>query len=111
MGAELIDRFGSLPREVDHLLEIVGIKLMCRKAGVGKIDAGPKGAVVTFRNDTFENPIGLVQYISSSPYDVKVRPDQKLVFKQAWPDEKMRLKGCKRVLDLLINIIEEEIAA
>jgi transcription-repair coupling factor (superfamily II helicase) len=110
-GAELIDRFGSLPSEVDHLLEIVGIKLMCRKAGVAKIDAGPKGAVVSFRNDSFENPMGLVQYISSSPYDVKLRPDQKLVFKQNWPDEKARLKGCKRVLALLINIIEEEIAA
>jgi len=104
-GAELIDRFGSLPREVEHLLDIVAIKALCRRACVAKIDAGPKGAVVTFR-DNFPNLPGLVEFIASSPYDVKLRPDQKLVFKQEWPDEKARLKGCKRVLGLLIDIAE-----
>ena len=105
-GAELIDRFGSLPREVEQLLDIVAIKALCRRAGVAKIDAGPKGAVVSFRNDEFANPSGLVEFIGASPYDVKLRPDQKLVFKQEWPDEKARLRGCKRVLGLLIDIAE-----
>ena len=105
-GAELIDRFGPLPKEVEHLLDIVAIKALCRRAGVAKIDAGPKGAVVAFRNDSFANPAGLVQFIAASPWDVKLRPDQKLVFMQEWKDEKARLKGCKRVLGLLIDIAE-----
>lgn len=103
-GAELIDRFGPLPAEAEHLLEIVGIKAACREAGVAKIDAGAKGAVVSFRNNGFANPAGLVEFIGTSPYDVKLRPDQKLVFKQNWPDEKSRLKGCRRVLALLGDI-------
>ncbi|RVB41036.1 transcription-repair coupling factor, partial [Mesorhizobium sp. M7A.F.Ca.CA.001.06.1.1] len=41
-GAELIDRFGPLPEEVKHLLKIVFIKALCRKANVEKLDAGPK---------------------------------------------------------------------
>lgn len=106
-AAELVDRFGPLPEEVEHLLQIVAIKDLCRRAGVGKIDAGPKGAVVAFRNDRFANPAGLVEYIASAPYDVKLRPDQKLVFKQMWPDSKARLRGCKRVLELLAEIAEE----
>lgn len=106
-AAELVDRFGVLPMEVEHLLQIVAIKGMCRAAGVAKIDAGPKGAVVSFRNDEFANPAGLVAFISQSPYDVKLRPDQKLVFKQHWPDEKARLKGCRRVLDLLSDIAQD----
>ena len=105
-AAELVDRFGPLPREVDYLLEIVAIKMKCRRAGVAKVDAGPKGAVVSFRNNEFENPAGLVGFIASSPYDVKLRPDQKVVFRQEWKDEKARLKGTHRVLDLLIDIIE-----
>ena len=106
-AAELVDRFGALPAEVDHLLQIVAMKALCRRAGVGKIDAGPKGAVVGFRNDQFANPAGLVEFISASPLDVKLRPDQKLVFRQHWPDERSRLKGCTRVLSLLEEIASE----
>ncbi|MEM6414088.1 MAG: transcription-repair coupling factor [Pseudomonadota bacterium] len=106
-AAELIDRFGQLPREVEHLLQIVGIREQCRVAGVGKIDAGPKGAVVSFRNDTFANPAGLVEFISSAPYEMKIRPDQKLVFQQHWPDERARLRGCKKILEILTEIAEE----
>src|SRR3990167_5543990 len=105
-AAELVDRFGRLPREVEQLLQIVAIKEQCRKAGVAKIDAGPKGAVVTFRNDRFANPAGLVKYISETALEVKLRPDQKLVFQQSWPDEKARLSGCRRVLTTLAEIAE-----
>jgi transcription-repair coupling factor (superfamily II helicase) len=105
-AAELVDRFGGLPKEVEQLLQIVEIKELCRKAGVGKIDAGPKGAVVAFRGDKFANPAGLVRYISESAFDVKLRPDQKLVFQQNWPDEKTRIKGCRRILGVLGEIAE-----
>ncbi len=107
-AAELVDRFGRLPTEVEQLLQIVQIKEQCRKAGVGKIDAGPKGAVVAFRGDRFANPVGLVKFISKSPWDVKLRPDQKLVFQQNWPDEKTRLTGCRKVLTVLGEIAAAE---
>jgi len=103
-AAELVDRFGRLPREVEQLLQIVQIKEQCRLAGVAKIDAGPKGTVVSFRHDRFANPAGLVKFISGSPFDVKLRPDQKLVFQQNWPDEKARLAGCRKILSILVDI-------
>ncbi len=106
-AAELVDRFGSLPTEVEHLLEIVAIKTICRRAGIAKIDAGPKGAVVGFRNDQFINPAGLIEFISSSPYDMKVRPDHKLVFRQDWPGESMRLKGARRAANIIAEIASE----
>ncbi|MDZ7627457.1 MAG: transcription-repair coupling factor [Parvularculaceae bacterium] len=103
-AAELVDRFGPLPGEVEQLLQIVKIKELCRRAGAGKIDAGPKGAVVTFRHDKFANPAGLVKLISSTQFDIKLRPDQKLVFQQQWPDEKARLKGCAKILTMLAEV-------
>jgi transcription-repair coupling factor (superfamily II helicase) len=103
-AAELVDRFGPLPNEVEQLLQIVKIKDLCRRAGVGKIDAGPKGAVVTFRHDKFAHPAGLVKFISDTHFDIKLRPDQKLVFQQNWPDEKARLKGCAKILTQLAGI-------
>ena len=47
-GAELIDRFGALPDAAENLLQVVALKALCRQAGVGKVDAGPKGAVIGF---------------------------------------------------------------
>ena len=41
-----IDTFGPLPPEVENLLDVVTIKVLCRAANVEKVDAGPKGAVV-----------------------------------------------------------------
>ena len=63
-GAELVDRFGPLPEEVEHLLKIVAIKALCRRANVEKIETGPKGAVLQFRDNTFANPEGLIAFIS-----------------------------------------------
>ncbi|PQA85750.1 transcription-repair coupling factor [Hyphococcus luteus] len=106
-GAELVDRFGRMPSEVEQLLETVAIKATCRKAGIAKIDAGPKGAVISFRNEAFANPAGLVAFIGSSPLDVKLRPDQKLVFRQDWADEKARLRGAKKIAGIIAEIAEK----
>ena len=57
----MIDRFGPLPDEVDHLLKIVFIKGLCRTANIEKLDAGPKGLVVQFRNREFSNPAGIAE--------------------------------------------------
>src|SRR5262249_56135825 len=40
-AAELVDRFGPLPEEVEHLLQIVAIKSLCRQANVDKIQTAP----------------------------------------------------------------------
>jgi transcription-repair coupling factor (superfamily II helicase) len=48
-AAELIDRFGPLPPEVDNLLEIIAIKRHCREAGIEKLDPDRAGAVIALR--------------------------------------------------------------
>ena len=106
-AAELVDRFGKAPAEVEHLLLIVSIKNICRKAGISKIDAGPKGAVISFRNDAFSNPAGLIDYVTTSPLDLKLRPDQKLVFRQEWPNDDFRLKGAKRIAKIIADIASD----
>src|SRR5260221_7463391 len=65
-AAELVDRFGPLPEEVEHLLQIVAIKLLCRRANVEKIETGPKGAWVSFRCQTFADPDRLVAFITDT---------------------------------------------
>jgi transcription-repair coupling factor (superfamily II helicase) len=103
-AAELIDRFGPLPPETANLLEIVAVKILCRQAGVERIEAGAKGAVVAFRHNTFANPDGLVRYITANTGWVRLRPDQKLVFAGEWGLPAERLKGAQAVLGELSRI-------
>src|SRR5579872_6698204 len=65
MGAEIIDRFGPTPPEVGLLLKPVTIKALCRRANVEKIEAGPKGATLAFRDNAFANPGALVRYVEA----------------------------------------------
>lgn len=97
LAAELIDRFGPLPDEAKQLLRIVGIKANCKIAHVERIDVGPKGAVLTLRNNTFPNPMGLVGLIQKNHAFWKLRPDQKIVVKGDWDTPEDRLKVAERI--------------
>jgi transcription-repair coupling factor (superfamily II helicase) len=103
-AAELVDRFGPLPPEVDNLLDIIAIKRLCRDAGVEKVDAGEKGASITFRNNRFANPAGLVDFLQQNAATAKLRPDQKLVVMRNWEDTRERLRGVSGILQHLARI-------
>src|SRR4029077_13911371 len=102
--AELIDRFGKLPPEVENLLQIIAIKRRCREAGIERVEAGPKGAVITLRGNRFANPAGLVDLIQKNAGTLRLRPDQKLVYLRNWEDEKERLIGVARLMQTLVGI-------
>ena len=72
-AAELIDRFGPLPAEVENLLQTVALKKLCREAGIEKVEAGAKGAVLSFRRNEFANPAGMVQWITGHEGTAKLR--------------------------------------
>ena len=110
-AAELVDRFGKLPEEVEHLLQVVAIKALSRRANVEKVDAGPKGIVLAFRDNLFANPEGLIAYIREQGTGVRIRPDQKVVFFDDWPRPEDRLKGTAAVLRKLVSIAERAKAA
>ena len=91
-AAELIDRFGKLPSEVNTLLLVVRIKSVCKKAGIGKLDGGPKGATVQFYNDKFISPEGLVEFIKNQNGTAKIK-DNKLIIRRDWKKNSDKFKG------------------
>jgi transcription-repair coupling factor (superfamily II helicase) len=91
-AAELIDRFGKLPREVNILLTVVRIKEECRKAGIAKFDAGPKGTTIQFHRDRFANPAGLVEFIQAQGGLARVK-DNKIVVRRDWGSDKEKIRG------------------
>jgi transcription-repair coupling factor (superfamily II helicase) len=116
-AAELVDRFGKLPEEVEHLLQVVAIKALCRRANVEKVEAGPKGLVLSFRDNVFVNPDGLIAFIREQGSAVRMRNDpktakgQQLVFFEDWPRPQDRLEGTAAVLRRLASIAEQAKAA
>jgi len=110
-AAELRDRFGVLPDEVRYLFRLAAIKGYCRRANVEKVDAGPKGAVITFRENKFSQPDRLVHFIRQHGQAARVRPDMKVVFFQDWETPEERLKGATDILRQLAHLAEEKKAA
>lgn len=110
-AAELVDRFGPMPPEVDNLLTVVSIKQLCRHAGIDKCDAGPKGAIIGFYQNQHPQPAKLVEYLSRQGGAMKLRPDHKLVILRAWDEPKTRMKGLQRVLRELAALTNSAIAA
>ncbi len=91
-AAELIDRFGPVPKEVNTLLLVMRIKAMCRRAGIGRLDAGPKGATIQFHNDKFANPAGLVDFLQAQGGLAKVK-DNKIIVRRDWVKDSDRIRG------------------
>ncbi|MBO0710742.1 MAG: transcription-repair coupling factor [Acetobacteraceae bacterium] len=110
IAAELVDRFGPLPEEVENLLQVVALKRACRDAGVEKLEAGPKGMVLSFRGNAFRNPAGLIAWLSTRGGLVRLRPDHKLAIVREM-DVPTRLRTAQDVLGSLTQIANQAKAA
>ncbi len=109
-AAELIDRFGPLPPEVEQLMEIVAIKALARQAHVEKVEAGPKGIIISFRDNSFANPQGLVRFVAEQGNRAKVRPDMRIVFTGDFDETHERLEGARRLLRTLVALAQKKAA-
>ncbi len=106
IAAEMIDRFGPMPEEVENLLQTVAVKNLCRKAGISRLDAGPQGAVIRFHNDRFDAPERLIAWITAQSGTARLRPDNRLVLARAWDAPARRLEGVRRILHELAALSE-----
>ncbi len=106
-AAEMIDRFGDLPEEVENLLEILSVKQLCKRAGVSVVDAGPKGALIRFHNDQPSNVDGLMAWITRKAGTIKIRPDQRISIIRNWPKPMNRIKGMQTILKELVALSPE----
>jgi len=91
LAAEMIDRFGPLPQPTQNLLQLIEVKRQAIEANIAKIDVGAKGALITFHNDDFSDPMGLIGYVERLKGTAKLRPDNKLVIQRAWNTPEARL--------------------
>ena len=107
-AAELIDRFGKLPVEAANLLDVVELKGLCRQAHIAKLDAGPKGLLITFHNNEFKAPAKLIQYLQRPDVykagAIKIRPDHKLFFSREFGNPVQRRNGVRQIMKDLVGL-------
>ena len=103
-AAEMVDRFGTLPIEVENLLQIIAIKRLCRGAGVEKVDAGPKGAVFAFYKNRFARPEKLVEFINRRRDYISLKPDQRVVYRDDWETPKARIAGVRKLMEQIAGM-------
>ena len=107
-AAELIDRFGPLPKEVNTLMLVVRIKSMCKRAGIAKMDGGPKGATLQFHNDKFASPQGLAEFVRNQRGLAKVKGN-KIVVRRNWAKDSDKIKGAFAIArDLVEQLVAEK---
>ncbi len=93
LSAEMIDRFGPLPAPTANLVRLIQIKRQAIEANIAKIDVGAKGTLVSFHEDKFPDPAGLIAYAERLQGTVKLRPDSKIAVTRAWGSAEARLNG------------------
>jgi transcription-repair coupling factor (superfamily II helicase) len=64
---ELVDRFGSLPDPLRHLMRITHIKLLTLELGIEKIDIGEQNGKIVFNPNPNIEPMKIIGLIQSSP--------------------------------------------
>ncbi|OQY04853.1 MAG: transcription-repair coupling factor [Desulfobacteraceae bacterium 4572_123] len=73
--AELIDRFGALPREAANLLLKIMLKVLSVKAGVKRLDLTGRKLVLQFSAVHQKNPPGIVDVVVSNKKLYGLSPD------------------------------------
>ncbi|MDY6407117.1 MAG: transcription-repair coupling factor [Pseudomonadota bacterium] len=104
MRAEFTDRFGPYPVEVENLFQTIELKLLAKSIHIEKLEAGPKGASISFYHNIFPNPAGLIRYIETQMGTIRIRPDQKLIVIRPWKNPSDRLTGVRNIIKKLSEI-------
>jgi transcription-repair coupling factor (superfamily II helicase) len=101
LKAEMIDRFGTLPKQLVDLFRITALKLAAIDLGLARIDFGTSGGRIEFRADTRVDPIALVRMVQSEPNTYRLEGATKLRVTRAVPDVAARFELVEKLLERL----------
>lgn len=78
---EMFDRFGSIPVETKNLMKISILKHSCKNLGIERIESAKDGGIlVKFAQNSLKNPDKLLKIVFDSKNQIKLLPENKLLF-------------------------------
>ncbi len=103
-AVEMIDRFGPLPAEFDHLISIVKLKRLCIQNHIRKIDAGPKAIMLEFSDKNFDKTEQLLKLVKTNPDQVKLKPENKVLLNNSIENPIKRIELINRFIKRLNEV-------
>jgi transcription-repair coupling factor (superfamily II helicase) len=94
---EMVDRFGKIPEEVVHLLEVIKVKILLTQLSIKKFEETPSQMVLTFDETTRVPPQRVVALVHRGEGRYRLTPDSKLVM-EGGPEVKKDPFGAARKL-------------
>ncbi|HET8897622.1 MAG TPA: TRCF domain-containing protein, partial [Rhodanobacteraceae bacterium] len=101
LQVEMIDRFGLLPEQAKNLFAITELKLAATPLGIRKLELGPNGGRVLFREQPNIDPMTIIRLIQSQPRIYKLDGQDKLRVAMELPEAGARLDAARQLLALL----------
>jgi transcription-repair coupling factor (superfamily II helicase) len=80
---ELADRFGRIPEEARHLLEVIKVKIILTKLSIRKFEETPSQMVLTFDETTRVSPQRVIEMVQQGEGRHRFTPDSKLII-EGW---------------------------
>ena len=96
---ELRDRFGSIPKELNNLFNLIEIKILCIEYNVEQFEFSRKGIVIGFYKNNPRNPQKLLDLSMNRHSQFTLRPDQKMFYDFMGQLNTDRFKLSKQILD------------
>src|SRR5690242_3752010 len=101
LQVEMIDRFGLLPEPTKNLFALATLKLMATPLGIRKLDFGPTGGRILFREKPEVDPLLIIKLIQSLPRVYKLEGQDKLKVTLDLPGATERIRSAQEVLIML----------
>ncbi|WP_329742863.1 transcription-repair coupling factor [Dyella sp. A6] len=101
LQVEMIDRFGLLPEPTKTLFALSALKLMATPLGIRKLDFGPTGGRILFRDKPEIEPMAIIRLIQQLPRVYKLEGQDKLRVTLDLPGASERIRSAQEVLVLL----------
>jgi transcription-repair coupling factor (superfamily II helicase) len=98
LQVEMIDRFGLLPDPTKQLFAIAGLKLMATPLGIRKLDFGPNGGRIVFRDKPEVDPMTIIKLVQRLPRVYKLEGQDKLRVTLELPGASERIRSAQEVL-------------
>jgi transcription-repair coupling factor (superfamily II helicase) len=98
---ELVDRFGKIPEETAHLLEVIKVKILLTKLSILKFEETPSQIVLTLDQTTRLSSQRVVEWVQKGEGKFRLTPDSKLIV-QGWPGmKKYPFEATRKLLQAL----------
>ena len=100
LAAEMTDRFGPPPREVDNLLRLMSVRLLMKRLRVERLEITREALVLTFAADTDVSAESLVRLVEATPQRARFSSGNKLRIRPRAP-------GPRDALDEIGTLLRE----